>query len=38
MPDLKMEMRFLNTRDVASSTRGVSDLIFSEPVFTVEHE
>jgi hypothetical protein len=31
-------MRLLNARHVASSTRGVGDLIFSEPTFTVEHE
>jgi hypothetical protein len=38
MPHLKMEMGLLNTRHVASSTRRVGDLIFSEPIFTVEHE
>jgi hypothetical protein len=38
MPHLKMEMRLLNTRHVASDTRGVGDLIFPEPTFTVEHE
>jgi hypothetical protein len=38
MADLKMEMRLLNTRHVASSTRGVGALIFSEPTFIVEHE
>jgi hypothetical protein len=39
MPNLKVEMRLLNTRHVASSgTRGVGDLIFSESAFTVEHE
>ena len=38
MPDLKMEMWLLNARHVASSTRGVRNLIFSESIFTVEHE
>jgi hypothetical protein len=27
MPDLKMEMRLLNARDVASRSRGIRDLI-----------
>ena len=38
MPDLKMEMRLLNARHIASSTRGVADMIFSEPSFSVEHQ
>src|SRR4029450_588330 len=38
MSHLKVEMRLLNTRHVVSGTRGVGDLIFSEPTFTVEHE
>src|SRR5262245_41823758 len=33
-----MEMRLLNARHFASGTRGVDTLIFSEPIFTVEHE
>jgi hypothetical protein len=31
-------MRLLNARHVAFRTRGVSHLIFSEPILTVEHE
>jgi hypothetical protein len=38
MPHLKMQMWLLNTRHVASGTRGVADLIFSKPISTVEHE
>src|SRR5215469_6586304 len=38
MPDLKMEMRLLDTRHFDSSTRGVGDLIFSEAICVVEYE
>jgi hypothetical protein len=38
MPHFKMKMRLLNARHAASRTRGVGELIFSGPTFTVEHE
>src|SRR5215813_12589858 len=38
MPDLKMEMRLLNARHVASRGLGASDVIFSGLTFPVEHE
>src|ERR1700757_1687400 len=38
MPDLKMEMRLLNTRHFDSSTCGVGDLILSEGISVVEYE